>query len=53
MFHIEYFTQDSISFLENIKDDYMQSKERVSKKHVFFHFQSGVSLTIIAFQYFL
>ena len=52
MFQIENFTQDSISFLENIKDDDMQSKERVSKNMFFFHFQWGVSLAIIAFQYF-
>ena len=52
MFQIENFTQDSISFLENIKDDDMQSKERVSKNMSFFHFQWGVPLAIIAFQYF-
>ena len=51
MFHIGNFTQNSISFLENIKDDDMQSKERVSKDMSFFHFQWGVSLTIITFQY--
>ena len=52
MFQIENFTKDSISFLENIKDDDMQSKERVSKNMSFFHFQWGVPLAIIAFQYF-
>ena len=42
MFHIEYFTQDSISFLENIKDDDMQGKERVSK-NMSFSISSGES----------
>ena len=42
MFQIENFTQDSISFLENIKDDDMQSKERVSK-NMFFSISSGES----------
>ena len=32
---MEYFTQDSMSFWENIKDDDMQSKERVSKNMSF------------------
>ena len=42
MFHIEYFTQDSIPFLENIKDDDMQSEERVSK-NMSFSISSGES----------
>ena len=42
MFQIENLTQDSISFLENIKDDDMQSKERVSK-NMFFSISSGES----------
>ena len=42
MFQIENFTQDSISFLENIKDDDMQSRERVSK-NTSFSISSGES----------